>query len=272
MKKHLPFLLFWLMVIIGIHHELTPYTMDVMTGSQYGTAFVCVCLTLLYILPALALVNYFSRRWELEIRLPLYGLLSGAFIAGWLSSYGNGLVDALLGTVLHSKEAVDAWGAPTAPFIEEPAKAFAAFAALYYLYKKKFGPKQVLMAGITAGLGFQIAEDISYINGNVFEGFSYSIADIFIRMAGAIGSHWTYTAMTTFGLYLAFRKDSKKTDKRFGFQLVGGAILIHLLWNTPITSLHLGFPMIESLICLASFFGVKLAYEKAMELDKQLTD
>ena len=266
MKKNLTFFLFWFMITIGIHHELSPYTMDVMTGSQYGIAFICICLTLLYIIPASLLLENLRKRWTLDRALPILGLLAGAFIAGWMSSYGNGLMDWILGSFLSGKT-LDTWLPPTAALIEEPAKAFAAFAVLFYLYGHNFKPKQVLMAGITAGLGFQIIEDFSYINNNVFQGFSYSVADIFIRMAGAIGSHWTYTAMTTFGIYLFLSKDSQPANKKFGLTLLVASFLLHLVWNTPIVSIKLGFPLIEALICALCLLGVKLAYDKAQELE-----
>ena len=263
MKKQITFFLFWMAIAIGLEAEFYIYTQDVLTGSHYGIAFICTSLLLLYVLPAVFLMRAWQKHWHLNGLQFILPLLSGAFIAGWLSYYGNHIVDLLLEALGVTGQLFHDLGAMSAPFIEEPAKAIAAFAALSYL--NKWRPKAVLVAGACAGLGFQIIEDFAYINQNTVEGLAYSIADIFGRMTGAISSHWVYTAIFVFGLYLILNQEHR--DLKWGAIFSASALILHFIWNSPILDIPTPMPLIAPLIIATGLWLFYQAYHKAQTID-----
>lgn len=264
MKKQALYFLFWFMICIGLEEEFFAYTNSGLTGAQFGIAFACVALMGLYLIPAgLLLVNE-SRKSHIPPRLLWLSLLAGAFISGWLASYGNDFMDTLLKPI-QDQNLLDSIIPMTAPFVEEPVKLFAAFFVLYLL--KDWQPKQVLLAGATAGLGFQIIEDFAYINQDISESFSYAVSGIFGRMTGAIGSHWLYTALATFGLYLLLSKAIPKTQKKLGWLLLISSFGLHLIWNSPLNFLETPLPLTGPALCAAGLVLFFKAYQTAEELE-----
>ncbi|MGT2845651.1 PrsW family glutamic-type intramembrane protease [Streptococcus massiliensis] len=261
MKKKLIFFAFWLMVCIGLEQEFYTYTSDHMTGTEYDIALYCSLLLLLYIVPAAFALRYLQKKWNLQPRLIWLSLTAGAFISGWLAAYGNDGVDWFLDLFIKNKEIFDTLGALSAPIIEEPIKLFAAFMTLLLLGTWK--PRQVLTAGIGAGLGFQIIEDFAYINSNVSEGLTYSVADIFGRMTGAIASHWLYSALVVFGLYLLTARNLEKSTKKLGRILFMAGFILHFLWNSPLIDLKTPLPLVGPILSAAGLCLFSLAYEKA---------
>lgn len=256
-KQDLIFILFWLAIAIGMESEFYIYTADVLSGSEYGIAFICASLLLLYVLPAAFLLRHWRKIWQVDSKVLYISLLAGAFIGGWLSANGNHLVDIILALLGFEGETFKQIGAISAPFIEEPAKAIAAFSSLLLLNKWK--DKAVLIAGACAGLGFQIIEDFAYINNNASEGLAYSVADIFGRMTGAISSHWVYSALFVYGIFLLI----KKKDVHYGLFFTMSALILHGIWNSPIIDLPTPIPLVGPIIIAAGLYLFYLAYHKA---------
>ncbi len=128
--------------------------------------------------------------------------MANTYIHEWVStSFPNTLLSDLENAI-------------AAPLVEEPLKLLAVAFAVYLVPVKKL--KSFLMLGITAGMGFQISEDFSYILSDLPEGFSFTISGILGRITGGVASHWLYTALTTLGLALMLRyaKTQKTTSEQ----------------------------------------------------------
>ena len=90
----------------------------------------------------------------------------------------------------------------------------------------------LLLVAITAGLGFQISKDFSYILSDLPDGFSYTISGILGRTIGAVSSHWLYTSFLAMGLVLIWRSRQKLISSKYsliGMLYACGAFAAHLL-------------------------------------------
>lgn len=126
------------------------------------------------------------------------------------------------------------WGCPYGPLVEEPLKLAAFLFAIYMVPTKSY--KGLLLVAITAGLGFQISEDFSYILSDLPDGFSYTISGILGRTVGAVSSHWLYTSFLAMGLVLIWRSRQKLINS--STVLLVFFMLAVLLWHT-LLGIHL---------------------------------
>ena len=116
------------------------------------------------------------------------------------------------------------------PLVEEPLKLAAFIFAVYVVPTKSY--KGLLLVAITAGLGFQISEDFSYILSDLPDGFSYTISGILGRTIGAVSSHWLYTSFLAMGLVLIWRSRQKLISSKYSLidmLYACGAFAAHLL-------------------------------------------
>lgn len=100
-----------------------------------------------------------------------------------------------------------------APLVEEPLKLAVFLFAIYMVPTKSY--KGLLLVAITAGLGFQISKDFSYILSDLPDGFSYTISGILGRTIGAVSSHWLYTSFLAIGLVLIWRSRQKLISSKY---------------------------------------------------------
>ena len=111
--------------------------------------------------------------------------------------------------------------------------------------------KGLLLVAITAGLGFQISEDFSYILSDLPDGFSYTISGILGRSIGVVSSHWLYTSFFAMGLILIWRSCRKIIDQKYcltGFLYACGAFAAHFAWNSPLRNLESDFPGLQAFL------------------------
>ena len=155
-----------------------------------------------------------------------------------------------------------------APLVEEPLKLLAVAFAVYLVPLKKL--KGFLLLGITAGIGFQISEDFSYILSDLPEGFSFTISGILGRITGGVASHWLYTALTTIGLALMFRfAKTQKTYFKAGLFYFLSAFVLHFFWNSPLTSIETDIPVIVPVMTALAVFIFYQAYRTAQKIDQE---
>lgn len=110
----------------------------------------------------------------------VFALIGGFFITGWLAGYANTFSHEWVTARLSSKNFFYRFeDAIMAPLVEEPLKLAAFIFAVYVVPTKSY--KGLLLVAITAGLGFQISEDFSYILSDLPDGFSYTISVILGR-------------------------------------------------------------------------------------------
>lgn len=255
MKKSIQafiYFLFFLGISIGITYEGTVYLDGSIPAKHYGLLVAAVAFLLIYILPLIGLLWYAHKRWQVSLLLLPIALLSGAFIAGWMSSLANQGADFIWEPLL-SKKAFEDWSAAlSAPFTEEPLKLLAAAFPLYFFGKKDL--KHVLLAGAGAGLGFEIAEDIVYIQYAIIDTPQEVFYETFNRIVGAPTSHWMMTATFTSGFFLVlFYKQYLR-----GSLLMGLTVLFHFIWNSPFTTFET--PLFFHVAIVSAFYLLLFAF------------
>lgn len=240
--KKIIVILLILLFSIGVEQEYSSiYSLD-LSFNEFLRLLMSISLLSLYFIPLVIFILYLSRKSTINISLIVISILSGVFIASWMSKYGNYYADEILRLIL-SKDQFEIWNAAlTAPFVEEFLKASCACSILY-VFKFK-GSKNYLFAGIGTGLGFQLSEDVSYIILNIDGSINELIPQAFIRMSGFVSSHWMFTGIFLVGVYCLRNKDTKKT----GVKLIAFTVSLHVLWNSPLNNINLSFPIIPGIL------------------------
>ncbi|KXT85795.1 PrsW family intramembrane metalloprotease [Streptococcus panodentis] len=268
MKKQIILLLFLVLAAVGLDYETQAYTYGSMSGTSYGIVGLAALLALLYIIPALLTIRYLGRKWQTPPQSLAIALLGGLFIAGWTSGLANTYIHEWVSANFPNTLISDLENALAAPLVEEPLKLLAVGFALYLAPVKQF--KSILLVGITAGMGFQISEDFSYILSDLPQGFSYTISGILGRITGGIASHWLYTGLTALGLALMLRyAKTQKTYFRAGLFYFLAAFVLHFLWNSPLTAIETDIPIITPAM---TALAVYLFYQACRTIRKMERD
>ena len=132
--------------------------------------------------------------------------------------------------------------------------------------------KGILLVAITAGLGFQISEDFSYILSDLPDGFSYTISGILGRTIGAVSSHWLYTSFLAMGLVLIWRSRQKLINNKYSFKEIhntNGTLAAHSAWNSPLRNLESDLPWASGLLISLNLFFFITLYQLLSKLDKE---
>ena len=262
MKKNIVLFIFLLLSAIGLEYETQAYTTGSMSGTSYGIVGLSALLALLYIVPALLLIRQLGKKWQTPALSLGIALLGGLFISGWTSGLANTYIHEWVSTSFPNTLLSDLENAIAAPLVEEPLKLLAVAFAVYLVPVKKL--KSFLMLGITAGMGFQISEDFSYILSDLPEGFSFTISGILGRITGGVASHWLYTALTTLGLALMLRyAKTQKNYFRVGLLYFLAAFVLHFFWNSPLTAIETDIPIIVPAMTALALFIFYPAYRTA---------
>ena len=271
MVRKLTLYLFLLLSAIGLTYDTQSYTSGALSGSSYGIIGLSTLIALCYIIPAIFLIRFLGKKWQVKPLVLVFALIGGLFITGWLAGYANTFSHEWVTAHLSSKNFFYRFeDALMAPLVEEPLKLAAFLFAIYMVPTKSY--KGLLLVAITAGLGFQISEDFSYILSDLPDGFSYTISGILGRSIGAISSHWLYTSFLAMGLVLIWRSHQKLIHQKY--RLIGifyacGAFASHFAWNSPLRTLESDLPWASGLlISLNLFFFISL-YQLLSKLDKE---
>ena len=268
MKKNIVLFIFLLLSAIGLEYETQAYTTGSMSGTSYGIVGLSALLALLYIVPALLLIRQLGKKWQTPALSLGVALLGGLFISGWTSGLANTYIHEWVSTSFPNTLLSDLENAIAAPLVEEPLKLLAVAFAVYLVPVKKL--KSFLMLGITAGMGFQISEDFSYILSDLPEGFSFTISGILGRITGGVASHWLYTALTTIGLALMLRyAKTHKNHFRAGLFYFLAAFVLHFFWNSPLTAIETDIPVIVPAMTALAVFIFYQAYRTAHKIDQE---
>ncbi|HAP03324.1 MAG TPA: hypothetical protein DCQ87_04875 [Lachnospiraceae bacterium] len=228
------------------------------TLGRYQMMLFCFLLLLLYFIPFVVFIRYTCRKLEVSRKLPVIAFFSGWFIPGWIAGQLNDASEKLI-RMLTSKTFTDEWGdAIETPIVEESLKVIVVVWLLCLIGKHL--RKHYLIAGMTVGMGFQISEDLNYIEEQVsgshsdfVEAIPFTLGE---RVAGGLVSHWCYTALMAVGIYLFFREKNRKT----GILLILAVLLDHGLWDSFLSDSDLG----TAILSAALFILFVAVYERTL--------
>ena len=228
------------------------------TLGRYQMMLFCFLLLLLYFIPFVVFIRYSCRKLEVSRKLPVIAFFSGWFIPGWIAGQLNDASEKLI-RMLTSKTFTDEWGdAIETPIVEESLKVIVVVWLLCLIGKHL--RKHYLIAGMTVGMGFQISEDLNYIEEQVsgshsdfVEAIPFTLGE---RVAGGLVSHWCYTALMAVGIYLFFREKNRKT----GILLILAVLLDHGLWDSFLSDSDLG----TAILSAALFILFVAVYERTL--------
>ncbi len=214
------------------------------TLGRYQMMLFCFLLLLLYFMPFVVFIGYTCRKLEVSRKLPVIAFFSGWFIPGWIAGQLNDASEKLI-RHLTSKTFTENWGdAIETPIVEESLKVIVVVWLLCLIGKHM--RKYYLIAGMSVGMGFQISEDLSYIeeqlsrsHSDFVEAIPFTLGE---RVAGGLVSHWCYTALMAVGIYLFFREKNRKT----GILLILAVLLDHGLWDSFLSDSDLGTAILST--------------------------
>lgn len=214
---------------------LAPFKPASETLSRYQMMLFCFALLLIYVVPFVFFVRYSCRRMNVSMRQTLIAFFCGWFIPGWYAGFLNDGTENLMRHVF-SKEFVDLFGAAlTAPFVEETLKVLVV--VWFLLLIGRTSRQNFLITGMSVGMGFQISEDLGYVEEQIggthsefMECIPFTLDE---RIVGGFVSHWCYTAVVAVAIWMIFY--DKKVKK--GILLLLVPVLNHMLWDTPLSDM-----------------------------------
>lgn len=219
------------LLTIGIDFEFQSFYYDGQKPAVYLVSLVSLLLLSIYIIPAMAIIQHFRKKWSIPLSYWAISLFVGLFGAGWLASYGNDFYGEFFWQKLVSKAFYKQWAdALTAPLVEEVSK-FIVVILLVALFKM-WNKREVFLTGFTVGIGFQILEDFSYILQTSLASKHGDIMIAFERIASGLASHALYTSVFSVGLVSLLRKNREVS---LAHQLLWalGPVVLHFFWNSP---------------------------------------
>lgn len=214
-------------------------------AAHYQTMLLCFSLLLIYLVPFFLFVRYTRMRAGVPRWLVVLAFASGLFVPGWIAGELNAGADDLL-HLIASKSFVSTWGdALEAPLVEETLKLLTVVAVLRLAGRRE--GRDWLVGGMCVGMGFQLSEDLGYIEDQIASGHhGFETAVPFTlddRISGALVSHWTYTALVAVAIWLLFCQRRRMR----GLLLLLVPLLGHAAWDTPLSDAGALF---EALFCL----------------------
>ncbi len=227
---------FFILFFIGVSNEFGCMELDPIkpageTLARYQMMMFCFLLLLIYFIPFVFFVRYSCKKMHVSQKLPVIAFFSGWFIPGWIAGELNDDFETLL-RHLTSKSFVKLWGdAVTAPMIEESLKLLPVVLLLILIgYRRR---EHFLITGMCAGMGFEISEDLSYIEQQVsgsHKDFVTAVGFTLNSRVSGIISHWCYTALAAVAIWIIFYQKKKKQ----GILLLLVPVISHFLWDSPI--------------------------------------
>lgn len=244
------------------------------TVARYHMMLLCFALLLAYVVPFALFMRYTCRKMNVSRKLPIVAFFSGWFVPGWIAGDLN---DAATGLIKQLTPAwfASMWGdAIEAPIVEETLKVIVVIWLLYLVGDRL--RKHYLVAGMGVGMGFQVGEDLTYIENQLSGGHKAFVDAIDFtvnsRIVGSLSSHWCYTAIVAVGIYLIYRRKAI----RQGILLILASLIGHGLRNSFIADHVLildnavqGASAIISAFVLFVMFRVYVGTFKTLELDEE---
>lgn len=250
------FFIFWTMFIIGMQQELSGMDLGKIkpageTIAHYQMMLFCAGLILLYFVPFCFFMNYTCRKMAVSRKLAVLGFFAGWFVPGWIAGDLNDAAGSLI-RHLTSKSFNNAWGdSIEAPLVEETLKVLVVI-WLLVMFGQQIR-KHYLVAGMAVGMGFQVGEDLTYIEDQLsgsHHAFVTAIPfTITNRIAYCLGSHWCYTALVAIGICLIAREKRKKT----GILLILAVIISHALRDSGTVGGVLYDGLVDAMILVPMF-------------------
>ena len=138
MVRKLTLYLFLFLSAIGLTYDTQSYTSGALSGSAYGIIGLSTLIALCYIIPAIFLIRFLGKKWQVKPLVLVFALIGGLFITGWLAGYANTFSHEWVTAHLSSKNFFYRFeDAIMAPLIEEPLKLAAFIFAVYMIPTKR---------------------------------------------------------------------------------------------------------------------------------------
>ena len=258
------FFIFLVMLLLGSFQEFEAVQLNGIrpvseTGQRYLMLLFCAALLLLYLIPFAIFTRWTCKKLNISRLFPLFAFFAGWFIPGWIAGQLNHAFEALFQSMHFSSSAIAWWEAVQTPLVEEPLKVLTLVWFLTLIGKKE--RKDYLIGGMCAGMGFQISEDLGYIEeqvGGSHKAFMNAIPFVIdSRIETSLESHWIYTAIMALGVYYFFHEKNRKK----GLFLMLVVLVDHALWDAPVTE-NMGAQALLGAVLLFVFF---FEYVRAMQ-------
>lgn len=247
--------LFWVMFFVGADQEFLGMdpekfkpTSELLARSEI--MLLCIALLLIYIVPFVYFTRYTCKKMDVSMKQTLFAFFSGWFIPGWIAGDLNEIVEILM-KHFTSKSFVNTWGdSIETPIVEETLKVLVVVWVLVLL--KRTTREDFLITGMSVGMGFQISEDLGYIEEYVFGShydFMHAInSTLYERVSGGLVSHWCYTALMAVAIWMIFFAKGKKIK---GIALLLIPILDHAAYDSPLvdTTSSFGSSIFTGIVC-----------------------
>ncbi|HEX2284071.1 MAG TPA: PrsW family glutamic-type intramembrane protease, partial [Mycobacterium sp.] len=194
----------------------------------------------------------------------------GAATATAMAIDGNDALNTFWSAVLPPK-VVAAWSAAlTAPFVEEAAKAGCAAVILVLCGSVLNRVAHALMVGMFTGFGFDVSEDLGYVAQGAIQSLDSDLIGAIPVLGGrvltAVPAHWSYTGLTTVGVFLLLPTFSgraqwppaRRVPVACGLMLCGP--LLHFVWDSPLNDGL--FTIVGSLVFFVVIVLLLLRFER----------
>lgn len=264
------FFLFLVMLLLGSFQEFEAIQLNGIkpvseTGQRYLMLLFCAALLLLYLIPFFLFVRWTCKKLKISRLFPLFAFFTGWFVPGWIAGQLNHVFEILFKSMNLSSSAIEWAEAFQTPLVEETLKVLTLVWFLILIGKKE--RKDYLIGGMSVGMGFQVSEDLGYIEeqvGGSHKAFMNAIPfTIDSRIETSLESHWIYTAIMALGVYYFFHEK----DRKKGLLLMLVVLVDHALWDAPVSQNMGAQALLGAVLLLVFFFAyVKVMQKDAMEM------
>ncbi|MGN0076212.1 MAG: PrsW family glutamic-type intramembrane protease [Parafannyhessea sp.] len=206
-----------------------------LTAARYQAMLECFALLLVYLVPFFVFVRYTRLKSGVPRWFVVLAFFAGWFVPGWLAGDLNDAVSGLIRAAA-GKGFANTWGdAIEAPLVEETLKLLTLVLVLGLVHLR--GARDWLVGGMCVGMGFQVSEDLGYIESQV-AGSRAELANavpftLNVRISGALSSHWVYTALVAVAAWLLFCE--RRRLRGWLYLLI--PVLAHFMWDTPLSAM-----------------------------------
>lgn len=235
------------------------------TAARYHEMLLCWVLLLLILVPFMVFIHYSCRRMHVSRKLPVIAFFVGCFMPEWIAGNINDHAVSVLTNVM-PKAIAKTWGSSLeATIVEEALKVL--FVVWFLVLVEVKQRKQYLIAGMSAGMGFQIMEDVSDIEKQLRGSHAAFMNAVKFTLVGRIDvglmSHWVYTGLMAVAIYLIIYQRQKKS----GFLLLLSVVVNHFLWDSPVTSVGLlGMAVLATIMFM---IGIYVYVQTVQDSDKE---
>ncbi len=206
--------------------------------------------------PVYVLLALWLDRFEPEpARILAQTFAWGGTVAVFVALMANGVVQALLDTVLGPETGDVVGSVLTAPVVEELAKGFALLLLFSELRDEFDGVVDGVVYASMVGLGFAMIENVQYYGQAVAGGTESSVLTFVLRGLVAPFAHPLFTSM--FGIGLGMVREGHHRARGWAVAVLGLglAMALHALWNLS-ASFEGWFAVLYLLVMVPAFLGV----------------